>query len=179
MMSTRTAHCQWEDRTVRERTGHPSSYAEAKKMKLLILQTHGCPRASLRDWSYSSSSSISSSRRRCSSSSSCCCCCSSNRIRNLQTSKALSESQAQGTILRRIREVGQRVCEARSALQSKSEEIDYRWECFKMPRVSKMPNTLKTYSKFQICGFVVSLHVVTSWEPHCAVTFQNSTYFRD
>jgi len=32
MMSTLTAHCQWEDETVRERTGHPPSYAVAKKM---------------------------------------------------------------------------------------------------------------------------------------------------
>ena len=49
MMSTLTAHCQWEDETVRERTGHPPSYAVAKKMKLLTLHTHGCPRSSLRD----------------------------------------------------------------------------------------------------------------------------------
>ena len=34
-----------EDETVRERTGHPPSYAEAKKMKLLTLHTHGCPMA--------------------------------------------------------------------------------------------------------------------------------------
>src|SRR6218665_671137 len=26
MMSTLTTHCQWEDETVRERTGHPPSY---------------------------------------------------------------------------------------------------------------------------------------------------------
>ena len=37
MMSTLTIHCQWEDETVRERTGHPSSHAETKKMKLLTL----------------------------------------------------------------------------------------------------------------------------------------------
>jgi len=49
MMSTLTAHCQWEDETVRESTGHPPSYAEAKKMKSLTLHTHGCPRDSLRD----------------------------------------------------------------------------------------------------------------------------------
>jgi len=48
-MGTLTAHWQWEDETVRERTGHPPSYAEAKKMKSLALHTHGCPRASLRD----------------------------------------------------------------------------------------------------------------------------------
>ena len=30
MMSTLTAHCQWEDDMVRERTGHPPSYAEVK-----------------------------------------------------------------------------------------------------------------------------------------------------
>ena len=49
MMSTLTAHChcQWEDETVRERTGHPPSYAEAKKMKSFTLHTHGCPRARL------------------------------------------------------------------------------------------------------------------------------------
>ena len=33
---------QWEDQTVRERTGHPPSYAEAKKMKSLTLHTHCC-----------------------------------------------------------------------------------------------------------------------------------------
>src|SRR6218665_2087224 len=33
-----------------------------------------------------------------------------------------------------------------------------------MPRVSKMPAPLKTYSKFQIRIFILSLHVVTSWE---------------
>ena len=49
MMSTLTAHCQWEDETVREKTGHQPSYAVAKKMKSLTLQTHGCLRASLRD----------------------------------------------------------------------------------------------------------------------------------
>jgi len=48
-----------------------------------------------------------------------------------------------------------------------------RGECCKMSRVSK------TYFKFQIRVFVVSLHVATSWEPSCAVTFQNSTYFGD
>ena len=42
LMSTPTVHCQWEDETVRERTGHPPSYAEAKKMKSLTLHTHGC-----------------------------------------------------------------------------------------------------------------------------------------
>jgi len=48
MMSTLTAvHCQWEDETVRGRTGHPPSYAEAKKMKSLTLHTHGCLRDSL------------------------------------------------------------------------------------------------------------------------------------
>jgi len=40
---------------VRERTGHRSSYAEAKKMKSLTLHTHDCPRASLRDRSSSCS----------------------------------------------------------------------------------------------------------------------------
>ena len=38
MMSTLTANCQWEDEMVWERTGHPPSYAEAKKMKSLTLQ---------------------------------------------------------------------------------------------------------------------------------------------
>jgi len=46
-MSTLTANCQWEDETVRERTGHPPSYVEAKKIKSLTLHTHGCLRASL------------------------------------------------------------------------------------------------------------------------------------
>ena len=55
MMSTLTTHCQWEDETVRERTGHPPLYAVAKKMKSLVLHTHFCLRASLRDWSSSSS----------------------------------------------------------------------------------------------------------------------------
>src|SRR6218665_2364802 len=32
MMSTLTAHCQWEDETVRERTGHLPSYAVANNM---------------------------------------------------------------------------------------------------------------------------------------------------
>jgi len=40
MMSTLTIHCQWEDDTARERTGHPPSYTEAKKMKSLTLHTH-------------------------------------------------------------------------------------------------------------------------------------------
>src|SRR6218665_2203429 len=42
MMSTLTAHCQWEDETARKSTGHPPSYAEAKKMKSLTLQIPGC-----------------------------------------------------------------------------------------------------------------------------------------
>ena len=50
-----SAHYQWEDETVWERTGHPPSYAEAKKMKSITLNTHGCATARLRDW-YSSSS---------------------------------------------------------------------------------------------------------------------------
>src|SRR6218665_1082677 len=58
MMNTLIVHCQWEDETVRERTGHPPSYAEAKKMKLLTLHTHGCPRANLRDCSLVASCSI-------------------------------------------------------------------------------------------------------------------------
>jgi len=51
MMSTLTAHCQWEDETAREMTGHPTSYAKAKKMKSVTLHTQGCPRAMLRDCS--------------------------------------------------------------------------------------------------------------------------------
>ena len=50
MMSTLNAHCQWEDETARERTGHPRSYAVANKMKSLTLHTHGSPCASLKDW---------------------------------------------------------------------------------------------------------------------------------
>ena len=38
-------HCQWEDETVRERIGHPPSYAVTKKMKSMTLHTHGCPKA--------------------------------------------------------------------------------------------------------------------------------------
>ena len=52
-MSTLTAHCQLEDEKVRERTGHPLSYAETKKMKSLTLHAHGCLRASLRESSSS------------------------------------------------------------------------------------------------------------------------------
>jgi len=37
MTSTLTAHCQWEDETGMERTGHPLSYAE--KMTSLALQS--------------------------------------------------------------------------------------------------------------------------------------------
>ena len=48
MTSTLIAHCQWEDETVSERTGHPPSYAEAKKTKSLTLHSHGCPMASLK-----------------------------------------------------------------------------------------------------------------------------------
>src|SRR6218665_3716164 len=44
-----------ENETVRERTGHPLSCAEAKKMKSLTFHIHGCPRVSLRDCSSSSS----------------------------------------------------------------------------------------------------------------------------
>jgi len=36
MMGTLTAHCQWEDGMVWDRTGHPPSHAKAKKW-------HGCP----------------------------------------------------------------------------------------------------------------------------------------
>src|SRR6218665_1237389 len=53
-LSTQTVHCQWEDEMVRERTGHPTSYAEAKKIKLLTLHTQSCHRAILMDCSSSS-----------------------------------------------------------------------------------------------------------------------------
>jgi len=33
-MSTRTIACQWEAQKARERTGHPSSYAEVKKIEV-------------------------------------------------------------------------------------------------------------------------------------------------
>ena len=55
VMMTLIVHCQWEDEMVKEGTGHPPSYDEAKKRMLLTLHTHGCPRASL--WLASSSSS--------------------------------------------------------------------------------------------------------------------------
>ena len=55
MMSTLAIHCQWEDEMMRERNGHPPSYAGANKMKSLTLHTHSCIKASLRD-SFSSSS---------------------------------------------------------------------------------------------------------------------------
>ena len=48
MMNTLAAHCQWEDESVRERTGHPPSPAMAKKMKSLTLHTHGCLRATFK-----------------------------------------------------------------------------------------------------------------------------------
>ena len=47
-----TVCCRREDETAMQRTGHPPSYAEAKKIKSLTLQTHSCPRASLRDCSF-------------------------------------------------------------------------------------------------------------------------------
>jgi len=53
MMSTLIALYKWEDETARERTGHPPSYAEAQKMKLLTLHIYGCPNARLRDCSSS------------------------------------------------------------------------------------------------------------------------------
>ena len=56
MISTLTVNCDGEDETVRERTGHQPSYAEAKKMKLLALHTLGCLRVSLRDNFFLSSS---------------------------------------------------------------------------------------------------------------------------
>src|SRR5688572_3264815 len=56
-MSTLTVH--WGDETMTERTGHPPSYAEAKKTKSLTFHTHCCLMASLRNSSSSSSSSSS------------------------------------------------------------------------------------------------------------------------
>jgi len=50
-MITLTSHCHWEDETARERTGHPTSYAKAKKMKSLTLHKHVRSRATLRDCS--------------------------------------------------------------------------------------------------------------------------------
>jgi len=41
-MSTLTVSCQLEDEMARENTGHPPSYAEAKKKKSLTLHMHGC-----------------------------------------------------------------------------------------------------------------------------------------
>jgi|SRR6218665_220342 len=50
-----------KNKTVRERTGHQPSYAEAKKTKSQTLHTHGgCFKASFRVCSISSSSSFSS-----------------------------------------------------------------------------------------------------------------------
>ena len=52
MTSTLTACSQWEDETVKERTGHAPSYAKAKKNEVA---NTSYPRASLlRDWSSSS-----------------------------------------------------------------------------------------------------------------------------
>src|SRR6218665_2759757 len=58
MMSKLTTHCQWEDETVRERTGHPPSYAEAKKMKSLTLHTDGCPKGLFFFFFFSTCSSL-------------------------------------------------------------------------------------------------------------------------
>ena len=52
--STLAGHFQLEDETVREKAGHPPSYAEAKAIKSLKLHSHGCPRDSLRGCSFSS-----------------------------------------------------------------------------------------------------------------------------
>ena len=38
-ISTMTIRCQWEDETAKDKTGHPPSYAEAKKMNSLTLRT--------------------------------------------------------------------------------------------------------------------------------------------
>jgi len=43
-MSTLIVHHQWEDEMVLERTGRHPTYAQAKKMKSLILHTLGCLR---------------------------------------------------------------------------------------------------------------------------------------
>src|SRR6218665_2213060 len=47
-MSKGTAHCQWKDEMVRERTGHSPSNAVAKKIKWPTLHTHGCLRVNAR-----------------------------------------------------------------------------------------------------------------------------------
>ena len=46
-MSALTAHCRWDEETLKERIGHQPSYVEAKKMKSLTLHTHGYHRAGL------------------------------------------------------------------------------------------------------------------------------------
>lgn len=46
LCSASTAYFEREDETLRERTGHPPSYAEAKKMKALSHHTHGSPGSS-------------------------------------------------------------------------------------------------------------------------------------
>ena len=57
MLSAPTVHRRWEDETLRERTGHPPTYAKAKRMKSLTLHTHSCHTASLKDCSSFSSDS--------------------------------------------------------------------------------------------------------------------------
>ena len=54
IISIQTIHCWWEGGTVKERTGHTSSYAETIKMKSLRLLSNGRLRATIRDcWSSS------------------------------------------------------------------------------------------------------------------------------
>lgn len=50
-MNTITLRCWWEDDTVRKWIGHTPSYAEANKMKSLMLYIHVCHRSNLRDCS--------------------------------------------------------------------------------------------------------------------------------
>jgi|SRR6218665_2023380 len=52
-VSTLTVQSQWYDEMVREKTGHPPSYKEAKKMKSPTLHTHGCLKANLMDYPFS------------------------------------------------------------------------------------------------------------------------------
>lgn len=54
-MRTLTAPCPWKDQA-NGRTGHTPSYAEAKTMKSLTLNSHVCNTVSLRDCSSSTSS---------------------------------------------------------------------------------------------------------------------------
>ena len=48
IMSTLAVHCHWEGETDWEKNGRPLSYADAKKVKPLALNTHGYLRVSLK-----------------------------------------------------------------------------------------------------------------------------------